>query len=66
MRQWFVDVEKFYTLRLVVQLDRLQTWDVFEKGGSGQAAKNQHFVVFVGQFPNVNRITEIIVDCDIG
>ena len=66
MRQRLVDVEKLYAFRLVVQLYRLQTWDVFEKGGSGQAAENQDLVVFICQLANIDRVAKIIVDRNVG
>lgn len=65
MRQRLVDVEKLYTFRLVVQLYRLQTWDVSEKWRSGQAAEYQDLIVFICQLANVDRVTKIIVNRNI-
>ena len=66
VRQRLIDVEKLHTFGLIVQLYRLQTGDVSDKRRSGQAAEYQDLVVFIRQITNVDQITQVIMDNDIG
>ncbi|MDE0821319.1 MAG: hypothetical protein OSA95_09370, partial [Opitutales bacterium] len=67
MGKRFIDVVKSHVpaLLLVVMIDRLQTGNIAQEGGSGEAAKHDHRMSTLEFLPQRETLTPLIKNADL-